>query len=266
MPYDHKNRKSDKSNWLLNLDKIQDSTMSNYYSSLPPEKDIRQYFAEAFVINKPKGRVGRDGYWLHNNGDDVYIALFSCVGEGHLAHMMIRIYMNDNKKMVEGYSSNYTGSILQFLHREVKSRFKDKNNILLNTNANMGIVKLHMPTKSMEFAGANMDLLQVTHDRVERIQGDENQVGENTENIHAYSSVKLTETESSDFYLCSSGVLNLIGGPSFKRLVLEDMGLFLKEKFSTPMYEKKKLLQEFLLNWTGSSRQNDDIMIIGFGA
>jgi len=224
MAQDNKfNRKSDKSNWLLNLDKIQDSTMKNYFSDLPEEKRIQQFFSEAFVINKPKGRVSGNGFWLHNHGDDAYLALFSCVGEGHLAHMMIRIYKDALKKMVDSYSIDYTG-------------------------------------------GANMNLIQVTHSDVRFINGDEHQVGEKAEQVLAYSSIKLEETKESDFYLCSSGVFNLIGGPSFKRLSVKEMGEFLKEKFSSPMHKKKALLEEFLIDWTGASQQNDDIMVLGFGA
>jgi len=240
--------------------------MKNYFSDLPEEKRIQQFFSEAFVINKPKGRVSGNGFWLHNHGDDAYLALFSCVGEGHLAHMMIRIYKDALKKMVDSYSIDYTGSILQFLHKEVKARFKDKTNILLNTNADVGIIKLNMSSKAMEFAGANMNLIQVTHSDVRFINGDEHQVGEKAEQVLAYSSIKLEETKESDFYLCSSGVFNLIGGPSFKRLSVKEMGEFLKEKFSSPMHKKKALLEEFLIDWTGASQQNDDIMVLGFGA
>ena len=93
-----KSQSAAKENWLENLDKIQDSTRRNYFSVLPEEKRLLEYFSDAFVINSPKGRVGGDGFWLHSSGPDVYLALFTCVGEGHLASMMIRIYMEALKK------------------------------------------------------------------------------------------------------------------------------------------------------------------------
>jgi|OM-RGC.v1.028317707 hypothetical protein len=105
--------------WLDNLEKIQDGARKNYFSVLPNEEELSKYFADAFVINNPKGRVGGDGFWLHTSGADVYLALFTCIGDGHLASMMIRIYMNALKKMVDGYAIEFPGSILQFLHKEV---------------------------------------------------------------------------------------------------------------------------------------------------
>lgn len=254
-------------NWIINFDKIEDSTRRNYFSVLPQENRLMEFFSEAFVINKPKGRVGGDGFWLHCHDNDVYLALFTCVGEGHLASMMIRIYMNALKKMVEGYSIDFPGSILQFLHREVQARFKDKNNILLNTNANVGIVKLNTETKEMEFAGANMDLLQVKDDGIKIVEGEKNQVGENTETRHSYSSNTLVDTDNSNFYLCSSGVFNLIGGPDFKKLSITQLGDYLRQNKSESLVDSQKMLTEqYLSTWTGANRQNDDIMVIGFKA
>lgn len=257
---------SKESNWIVNFDQIEDSTRRNYFSVLPQEERLMEFFSDAFVINKPKGRVGGDGFWLHKHDEDVYLALFTCIGEGHLASMMIRIYMNALKKMVDGYSIDFPGSILQFLHREVQARFKDKNNILLNTNANVGIVKLNTQTKEMEFAGANMDLLQVHRKGIKVIKGDDTQVGETREQRSGYSSNTLEDTEDSNFFLCSTGVFNLIGGPEFKKLSKEQLGDFLREKRKTPMAEQKHLAEQYLTAWTGVNRQNDDIMMIGFKA
>lgn len=258
-----KSQSASNENWLENLDRIQDSTTRNYFAGLPAEQRITEYFSEAFVINKPKGRVGGDGFWLHSHGTDVYLALFTCVGEGHLASMMIRIYMDALKKMVDGYSIDFTGSILQFLHRSVQAKFKNKNNILLNTNANVGIVKLDTITKTMEFAGANMDLLQVSRDELKIIKGEEQQVGEN-EQIKSYASISLENTENSSFYLSSTGVFNLIGGKEFKKLTKETLGDFLRGIRKEHMEEQKTLVDNFLAEWTGVNRQNDDIMVIGF--
>ncbi|MEP1032355.1 hypothetical protein [Ekhidna sp.] len=261
-----KEKKLNETNWIINFDKIEDSTRRNYFSVLPQENRLMEHFAEAFVINKPKGRVGGDGFWLHKHDDDVYLALFTCVGEGHLASMMIRIYMNALKKMVEGYSIDFPGSILQFLHREVQARFKDKNNILLNTNANVGIVKLNTSSKKMEFAGANMDLLQVINNEVKIVEGEKNQVGENTETRHSYSSNSLQDAENSSFYLCSSGVFNLIGGPDFKKLSMNQLGDYLLQNKELDLTSQKQLAEQYLTTWTGANRQNDDIMVIGFRA
>lgn len=260
-----KRRSTSNENWLENLDKIQDSARRNYFSALPDEDQLKSFFSEAFIINSPKGKVGGDGYWLHTNGNDLYLALFTCVGEGHLANMMIRIYTSALKKMVEGYAIDFPGSMLQFLHREVVARFKDKNNILLNTNANVGIVKINSESKQMEFAGANMDLIQLdVNGKMKTIQGESRQVGESTGQIKSYPSISIEGTKTSSFYLCSSGIFNLVGGPNFKKLMVGDLGTFLRERKKIALVEQKFQLTNFFKEWTGSGGQNDDVMVIGF--
>ncbi|MCP4458552.1 MAG: hypothetical protein GY816_11095 [Cytophagales bacterium] len=252
--------------WLHSLDKIKDKTSQNYFSRLPQEDTLLEYFSEAFVINKPKGRVGSDGFWFHSNQDDAYLALFTCIGEGHLANMMIRIYMNALKKMVDEHSIDFTGSILQFLHAEVQAKFKNKANILLNTNANIGIVKLNTQSKEMEFAGANMDLFQITGDKAQIIEGEKHQVGETGDKKLAYSSITLENPDKSSFYLCSSGVLNLIGGKDYKKLTSQRLSKLFRTNSGHLMDQQKVIADDFLTDWTGANRQNDDIMVIGFRA
>lgn len=266
MSVEESNQNLKNRDWITRLDKIPDKTSENYFSRLPEEKTLLESFSEAFVLNKPKGRVGGDGFWLHTNNDNAYLALFTCIGDGHLANMMIRIYMNALKKMVDGHDIDFTGSILQFLHGEVSSKFKGKANILLNTNANIGIVKLNTQTKKMEFAGANMNLIQVTKYNAEIIQGDAHQVGDTRGKSLPYSSINLTETETSSFYLCSSGVFNLIGGKEYKRLTDKRLAKLFKKNSGYMIDQQKVIADEFLTDWTGSNMQNDDIMVIGFKA
>ncbi|MEM9895704.1 MAG: hypothetical protein AAF789_04995 [Bacteroidota bacterium] len=256
----------DKSNWFEQLDRIKDSTTRNYFSVLPDEESLTGHFSEGFVINKPKGRVGGDGYWLHKHDESVYIALFTCIGDGHLASMMIRIYMSALKKMVDSYSIDFPGSILQFLHQEVLARFRNKNNILLNTNANVGIVKLNTKSKAMDFAGANMNLLQITNREVRIVEGDAHQVGESKESGLSYSSISLKNADQSNFYLTSSGIFNLIGGPQYKKIGPKQLGDFFFKNKEFKMSQQKIITEDYLTDWTGVNQQNDDIMIIGFRA
>jgi len=261
--YDKSNNQK---NWLQGLDKIEDKSSQNYFSRLPQERALLEHFSEAFVINKPKGRVGGDAFWLHSNQNDVYLALFTCIGDGHLANMMIRIYMGALKKMVDGHDIDFTGSILQFVHKEVMSKFKDKANILLNTNANIGIVKLNTTTRAMEFAGANMNLIQVTGNKAKIVEGDEHQVGETGDKNLVYNSIDLTDTDESSFYLCSSGIFNLIGGKDYQRLKPERLSKLFRTNSGHLIDQQKVITEDFLTDWTGSNRQNDDIMVIGFKA
>jgi serine phosphatase RsbU (regulator of sigma subunit) len=251
------------SNWLLNLDKIQDSTRKNYFSGLPPEHELLDSFTYGFVINKPKGRVGGDAYWMYHSDENLYLALFTCIGDGHLAHMMIRVYMNALKKVAEEVEVNSPAELLVAVHNEVGETFSKRNNILLNTNANIGVLKWNIVTRVMEFAGANLDLIQVARDGVRLSRGDKGQVGDPKTKEPKFNNIVLSDADSSSFYMCSSGIYSLIGGDNFKKLSLEEFSNQLNVIQKYPVTSHKMNIEEFLENWTGSNRQNDDILVIG---
>ena len=171
---------------------------------------------------------------------------------------------DENVEMIDGYSIDFPGGILQFLHREVLAKFKDKNNILLNTNANVGIVKYCKDDEKMEFAGANLDLVQVKREGIKVIEGEDKQVGEQSDSRVNYASISVGDIADSNFYLCSSGVFNLIGGPEFQKLSLKNLGGFWRESRMMEMKEQKVETTKYLKDWMGVNGQNDDIMIIGF--
>jgi len=266
MPDFFKKQSSANENWFDNLDKIQDGARRNYFLTLPREEQFRKFFSEVFIINRPKGKVGGDGYWLRSNGNNLYVALFTCMGEGHLASMMIRIYINALREVVEGYSINSPGSILQFLHREVLLRFKDRNNVLLNTNANVGIVKINLKFGQMEFAGANIDLIQIDNieSKIRIIEGEKRKIGESTVQTKSYPSNLIEKTRDSSFYFCSNGLFNLVGGSDLRKLTTGDFSSLLKEKKKFTLSEQKIKVSRFLDKWTRLRDQNEDIMIIGF--
>ena len=115
---------------------------------------------EAFVINRPMSAVGGDGYWFYQKGDILYVAAFDCMGHGHLASMMTRIYTSALEKLVKDHNIEFPASILQFIHREIQSRFVNKKNIMVGTGADLGIVKIIRSEQKMEYAGAKVDLMQ----------------------------------------------------------------------------------------------------------
>jgi len=257
-------KKENSGKFLLNIDRIEDQAKKNYFSLFPDEKTIHKSLPNAFVMNKPMSNVGGDGYWLYQKHHFIFLAVFDCIGQGHLASMMVRIYASALQKLVVEYSIEFPASILQFIHREIQSKFKSKENIQLNTGADLGIIKIDTRKNTLEFAGARMDLYQVTNGKLNIIAGDKLQIGELFETKHEYNSVVIDFDPESDFYLMSDGVRNLIGGPNMKRLGIDNIKHMLENNHGLEMREQKYLISTFIDNWSGSNQRTDDILVIGF--
>ena len=80
----------------------------------------------------------------------------------------------------------------------------------------------------------------------------------------SYPSIELNNVEDSTFYLCSTGLFNLIGGAEMKKLDSEKLGGFWRERRPMAMEDQKKETEKLIDDWTGVSGQNDDVMVIGF--
>lgn len=256
--------KENPKNWLDKIDRISDETEKNYYALFPEEDKLRDLLPDAFVYNRPINKVGGHGYWLYEKNSCIYLAIFDCIGEGHLASMMARIYAKALKKLVVDYKIEFPGSILQFIHREIKAKFKDKNNVILNTGADLGILKIDTKDNVMDFAGARIDLWHVVDGQLKVIKGDELQIGEYFDQQHEYSTLKIDTSVPSNYYLMSSGVWDLKGGPTYKGLGRENLSQFLIKVRDQKMEEQKSLLTKLINNWKGTYEQSHDLLMIGF--
>ncbi len=249
----------------LNLGQVEDSAKRNYLS-LFPEEQIHSVL-DAFVINKPmSGKVGGDGFFVHQDRESLYIAVFDCMGHGHLASMMTRIYTNGLKKVLAEMEIKDPAEILIHLHNEIKTKFEEKTNLQVGTGADVGIVRISMLARELTFAGAKMDLLQVTNGEMETVKADRMQVGEMWDVDRSYNNVpiSLDGAQGSKFYLSSDGLRDLFGGPEGKKLGKKNVQGMLELNFEYPMARQKDIFTKYIEDWTGSEMQLDDLLVIGF--
>ena len=246
--------------------KIEDATKKNYFSLFPDEETLNASIPNAFIINRPMSGVGGDGYWLHHDDGSTFLAVFDCMGHGHLASMMTRIYTNALKKAVLEELAYFPNTILHLMHDEIEEKFGKKEKRLLGTGADMAIVKVNTLIGELEFAGAKMNLYQVVDGELEVIKADRLQIGELFEYEHEYKTriIDLKKNKASNFYLFSDGVTDLVGGSDNKKLGMKNVKKLLEENYHLPLKEQKEVISNFLDRWSGSNKPLDDALIIGF--
>ena len=231
---------------------------------MPDEKSMRSLLPGTFVINQPKANVGGDGYWIYQKDHILFLAIFDCMGEGHLASMMTRIYSNALKKLVVDYKIEFPGAILQFIHREIQSRFRNKENIQLSTGADLGILKMDLNSRKLEFSGAGMDLLREQNNKIDVIKGEAFKIGQLDSATQEYNSTSIEGNTKSRYYLATDGVTNLLGGSSMKNLGIDNFKIILRNSPKRPLKNHKEKIWSDLMKWSGLKDQNDDILIISF--
>lgn len=246
--------------------KVQDEARQNYFSLFPDDDSLRKLIPESFVINKPMNTVGGDGYWVHKAENCLYLVIFDCMGHGHLASMMTRIYANIVKKKIVDNEEEFPNRMLTDIHEAIKSKFEGKENMLLATGADFGIVKVNLDLKEMEYSGAKMNLFEVTDGQLNIIKADRMQIGDLFDYYHEYKTniIDLKKRKNSSFFMLSDGIKDLIGGPSKKKLGSSKLKELLETAGELPILKQKEYIKDYLFKWKGSNQALDDALIIGF--
>lgn len=243
----------------------EDATKKNYFAMFPEE--MIASFLESFVINKPmSGKVGGDGFWVYQDAaDHLYIVLFDCMGHGHLASMMARVYTQSLQQVIESYQVKDPGNILRYLHSKIAAKFKDKDNLQVGTGADVGVLKINLSIREVEYAGAKVDLYHYKGKELELIKGNRMQVGEMFDYERSYETHSLTlqPNVKSNIYFASDGFKDLMGGPKAKKLGKTGVEDLLVENAGNPLMKQKEDINAYLENWNGSNMQLDDVLIIG---
>lgn len=250
------------------LSKIEDGTRKNYFSLLPSPERIRESIPNSFVIINPMNTVGGDGYWFAENDKSILLAVFDCMGHGHLASMMARTYIKLLRQIIDEQGIFFPNEVLLEIHRAVQKKFKNNGvkKSLLGTGADFGIVRINKTIREMEFSGAKMNLYQVNDGELSIIKADRIQVGEYFEHDHEYVThiIDLKKHDNSKFYLFSDGVTDLIGGPENKKFGSARLKQLLESSFPYSMEEQKQQLVSTLGKWQGSNMALDDVLLFGF--
>ncbi len=248
-----------------NMGRLEDSAKKNYFNLFPEEQIVG--ILDAFVINRPMaGSVGGDGFFVHQGAEHLYIAVFDCMGHGHLASMMTRQYTNTLNKVVADMGVTDPGEILTELHEQMKKKFEGKENLQVGTGADVGIIRIGFTVMEMEFAGAKMNLFQVRDRELNTIKADRMQIGEMFDFEHKYSTKKVDfdMKTKSNFYLMSDGFTDMMGGPENKKLGKAKTQEILEDYYKLSMKAQKTVINNFIDEWVGHHLQYDDILMIGF--
>lgn len=244
---------------------IEDAAKKNYFSLFPEE--LIASVMDAFVINQPmNGNVGGDGFWVHQQDHYLYIVVFDCMGHGHLASMMTRIYTQSLEKTIVDEKVEDPSAILEELHKKIKSKFEGKKNLQIGSGADVGILKINTMVRYIEFAGAKMDLYHIQDGVMDTIKADRLQVGDHFDMEHQYDTkhINLKDAGKANFYLSSDGFKDLFGGPDHKKLGKNNVKVLLEDNAELPMMTQKTNITSYLENWSKNDDALDDMLIVGF--
>ncbi len=257
---------------------------------LPPPYYTDQFFAENFILYRPRDVVSGDFYWMLKHENSFIIAAADCTGHGvpgGFLSMMGIAFLNEivGSQILELKASQ----ILNVLREKVINALHQTGKQGVSQDGmDIALCIINLDTLQMQFAGAYNSLYLVRYSRqfpLEHVDISDNQkikVSANDEKAYlleikadkmpiSYSvRPKLTFTnhiiqlyKSDVIYLFTDGYSDQFGGNFDKKLKPYKFRNVLVEIFDKSMSEQKKILEDSLDNWKNGTAQIDDILVVG---
>jgi serine phosphatase RsbU (regulator of sigma subunit) len=226
---------------------------------LPPDKIVKRYLPNSFILYKPKDIVAGDFYWLEGRENGVFFAAADCTGHGVPGAMVSVICNNGLNRSVREFGLTDPGEILDKTREIVVKEFEKSEE---EVKDGMDIALCTLQGKTLKYAGAHNPLWIVSNGELTEIKANKQPVGKFEPATH-YDTHSIELKSGDTVYIFSDGYADQFGGDKgkkFKAKQLKDLILSIQD---LSMDDQKQRLDESFENWRGKLEQLDDVCFIG---
>ncbi|MBL7921214.1 MAG: tetratricopeptide repeat protein [Bacteroidia bacterium] len=231
-----------------------------------PEADIlNTYFAESFVLFRPKDIVSGDFYWFEEIGNETIIVVGDCTGHGVPGAFMSILGHNLLNQIILEDKITSPGKILNILDKRVSNALnKRESKAEYNDGMDMVICTINKSKGTLSYAGANRPLVIRRNNELIELKPTKHAIGgiqESTDKLFTQKDIEIKEADV--LYLFSDGYYDQFGGPKGKKFKYKQLTGHIIEMAAKPLEEQKRILAERLTNWQGNLEQVDDVCVVG---
>lgn len=235
---------------------------------IPDEKELQSRLQNSFVIYKPLDVVSGDLPFIIQRENYLYVGAIDCIGHGVPAAMLTFMAHYSLLELIDRMGNDVLcGDLLYELDLTIKASLtRQGKSDMYNSGIDLGLCKIDLNTKKIEFAGAQIPLYVCTPEGVERVKSNVNSLGDLLlDKDFKYATHNIYATGKERFYLMSDGFNHQFGGENGQQKFSRSR--FVKSIHSgyhKGMKEIKNELINMHETWKSSQEQTDDILVIGF--
>lgn len=226
---------------------------------LPPNRIVKEYLQNSFILYKPKDIVAGDFYWMEHLGDWTLFAAADCTGHGVPGAMVSVVCNNALNRAVREFNLSDPGRILDKTREIVIEEFDKADEEMKD---GMDISLCAISGAKLLFSGANNPLWIIRDGELLETKGNKQPVGKFS---HAEQfTTHVVELKSGDcIYLTSDGFADQFGGDRGKKFKAANFKRLLLSLQDKSMDEQMKRIDEAFEEWRGDLEQVDDVCVIG---
>ncbi|TXB64801.1 SpoIIE family protein phosphatase [Vicingus serpentipes] len=226
---------------------------------LPPEKLVKEYLQESFILYKPKDIVAGDFYWFEQKDNMIMYAAADCTGHGVPGAMVSVVCNNSLNRSVREFGLAIPGEILTKTRELVIEEFEKSEEVVKD---GMDIALCTIDGTTLKYAGANNPLWLIRNGELLETKASKQPIG-CYDNLEPYPTHTIELQKGDVIYTFSDGYADQFGGKKgkkFKAKAFRELLLSIQDK---SMEEQKIIIDNAFENWKGDHDQVDDVCVIG---
>jgi serine phosphatase RsbU (regulator of sigma subunit)/uncharacterized protein HemY len=231
-----------------------------------PETDVlNTFFAESFVLFRPKDIVSGDFYWFEEVGDKTILVVGDCTGHGVPGAFMSILGHNLLNQIILEEGVTTPGKILNVLDKRVTSALNKRESKEANNDGmDMVICVIDKTKNKLAYAGANRPLVIRRNNELIELKPNKHAIGgiqDSTCKLFMQEEIDIKQADV--LYMFSDGYYDQFGGPKGKKFKYKQLTGHILSMATHSLEEQKKILADTIVTWQGNLEQVDDICVVG---
>lgn len=231
---------------------------------VPSVEQLKNNFADAFVLSKPKDIVSGDFWWCTNKDGEFHLAGADSTGHGVPGGFMSMLGSVFLFEIISEKNIRQPAQILNQLRSKViHALSRSGSDARLKDGMDMVMCTFSPDRRRIQFACAMNPLWVVRRNAIIEYRADKFPVGEHIGDSGDFTSME-HETEPGDMiYLFSDGYADQFGGKDGKKFKYKQFRDILCSIAGESCDEQARVLHQRFREWQGSHEQVDDVLVIG---
>ncbi len=166
-------------------------------------------------------------------------------------------------EIVKEKNINKISDIMESLRVQIIESLLSSQSNIVRDGIDIAIIGINKIKHEIQYVGANCPIIHFEGDELITHKGNKSSLGLDTEKLDRFEAETFKYGIGDMLYLYTDGYQNQFGGDQDKKF----MGKRLKNLFSRihnlPVEEQEELMNATIEDWMKTSKQTDDILVIG---
>lgn len=232
---------------------------------LPRQEKLLKTKPDSFILNLPKDIVSGDFYWFTTVENILFVAAADCTGHGVPGALMSMIGNEFLYQITYQMNIHEPKLVLEDLDKRIKQSLRQVGDEKeAKDGMDIAFCAINLDNNLLKYAGAHRPVLiiRANGDFIE-CEPEKITIGGFMKLEKEFKSHAVQLQKGDCIYLFTDGYLDQFGGPKEKKFFMKGFKELLLRICQLPMHEQKISLEKTFLQWKGSQKQTDDVLVMG---